>query len=179
MLNGIKSVFFKRILFNHINEEKCLKLINYNKQLQKVLGITIKDFIRVYNKIIIEIIPDKNSEELYSKNFINIPMEYKLFYHIYLDNNTEIKRTYLKKQDNISKIKIVIEPEVTQLVSIFEKIPIIKQIKYLKFNRKDITDMKRMFLDCKLLTDLDISKVKTDNVNNMAGMFCGCSNLKN
>ena len=56
MLNGIKSVFFKRILFNHINEEKCLKLINYNKQLQKVLGITIKDFIRVYNKIIIEII---------------------------------------------------------------------------------------------------------------------------
>ena len=56
MINGIKSVFFIRALFKYIKEDKCLKLINYNKQLQEILAITINNFIYFYNKIIIEII---------------------------------------------------------------------------------------------------------------------------
>ena len=165
MINDIKSVFFIRELFKYIKEDRYLKLINYNKYLQKILGITIDDFIKFYNKIIIEIIPEFKSEKLYNNNFINIPDEDIPYYHILLENDKKINETYFKKQDNISKILIIIDPEVKQLVSLFEKCENIKQIKYLKFNRKDITNMERMFLDCKLLTDLDISKLKTDNVN--------------
>ena len=38
--------------------------------------------------------------------------------------------------------------------------------------------MKRIFLDCKSLNHLDITKLTTDNVANMTGLFCGYKNLK-
>ena len=56
MLNNIKNVFFIRNLFKSIKEGTCLKLVKYNKQLQRKLYITIKDYIKYYNQIVIEII---------------------------------------------------------------------------------------------------------------------------
>ena len=56
MLNNIKNVFFIRNLFKSIKEGTCLKLVKYNKQLQRKLYITVKDYIKYYNQIVIEII---------------------------------------------------------------------------------------------------------------------------
>ena len=178
MLNGIKSKFFIRMFFTYIRQSIYLKIINHNKNLQRILNITINDFIKYYNQIVIEITPDLNNEEIYKSNFFNPHGDLSL-YEIYFDNNIKINRNYLKKGDKLKKIKIIIEPEVKDIYSLFEKTNGLLDINFVKFNRKDITNMKRIFLDCKSLIHLDISKLITDNATNMTGMFCGCHNLKN
>ena len=165
------------MLFDHIKQNSYLKLINHNKTLQKKLNISINDFIDYYNKIIIEVIPDLINNEIYQGKFF-YPQEDKLLYNIYLDNDVKIDRNFLTKDDKVTKIRIEIDSKVKNLESLFEKCKGLKQIQFIKFNRKDVTKIKRMFLDCKSLINLDISKLITDNVTNMAGMFCGCSNLK-
>ena len=71
MIDGIKSKFFIRLLFTYIKQGKCLKLINHNKNLQNLLKISIKDFIKYYNQIVIEIIPDLTNYELYKSKFFH------------------------------------------------------------------------------------------------------------
>ncbi len=41
-----------------------------------------------------------------------------------------------------------------------------------------VTNMKGMFAECKLLTDLDLTSFNTENVTTMADMFKGCLSLK-
>ena len=48
-------------------------------------------------------------------------------------------------------------------------------IKYL--NTANVTNMSRMFRDCKKLTSLDLSKFDTSNVKDMSYMFNNCQNL--
>ena len=48
-------------------------------------------------------------------------------------------------------------------------------IKYL--NTANVTNMSRMFRDCKNLTSLDLSKFDTSNVKDMSYMFNNCQNL--
>ena len=51
----------------------------------------------------------------------------------------------------------------------------INDIKYL--NTANVTNMSRMFRDCKKLTSLDLSKFDTSNVKDMSYMFNNCQNL--
>ena len=51
----------------------------------------------------------------------------------------------------------------------------INDIKYL--NTANVTNMSRMFRDCKNLTSLDLSKFDTSNVKDMSYMFNNCQNL--
>ena len=46
-----------------------------------------------------------------------------------------------------------------------------------KFNTCNVTNMGSMFMGCSGLTSLDVSKFNTSNVTNMANLFDGCSNL--
>ena len=51
--------------------------------------------------------------------FINIPKKEKEYYHIYFDNsNEEIKRKYLKKNEKVKMIKIIIDYHVKSLKKI-------------------------------------------------------------
>ena len=43
-MDNIKSSFFCRILFSHLNKGNKLKIIKYNKNLQNIMDITIKDY---------------------------------------------------------------------------------------------------------------------------------------
>ena len=65
----------------------------------------------------------------------------------------------------------------TSLNSFFGGLSNLKTIKDLKYlNTEQVTDMSYMFFDC-ALTSLDLSNFYTKKVENMGGMFAGCSAL--
>ena len=182
MFDKIKSNYIFKEMIKFIPKRKYLKIFIKNKKLQKKLNISIDTYIDYYNQIEIEIIPymNRTGEFDYINKLININKERdESLYHIYLnENNEEIKRNYIYSNDEISKIKVIIDSEEKSLKEFFKKCHYIKEIKFIKFNRTDFTDYSSMFSCCEKLTNLDISKLKTDNVETMRHMFACCRNLK-
>ena len=181
MLENIKSIFLlKNIFTKYLNKKTFLALIYHNKSLQKKLNISIIDYKKYYNQIEVEIelIPQEKYKE--EKNiFLNRLDNKKNYYHIYFNNiNTEIKRRYATVDDKVSKIKIIIDEEIDSLKELFFCCDCIKEIKFIKFNRKNITNMISMFEECSSLEKININIFKTDNVNNIKSMFRGCCLLK-
>ena len=116
MLDNIKSLYILKKIIKDLSNRKYLHLIIHNKNLQTKLNISIDTYIKYYNQIEIEIIPDKN--KIHDVNeFINIINEIdKSFYHIYFnDENKEIKKKYFTKDENVSKIKVLIDMEVKSI----------------------------------------------------------------
>ena len=178
-LMDIKSDYILKYIFNSLKIDNLLKIINYNKKLQKRTNKDIddykKEYIKQYLQIIIEIIPIA-----YTKSkIININKTNESYYHIYFnDNKNEIKRKIMHKSETISKIKIIIDYEIKTLSKLFQNIRCIKKINFIRFNRKDIIDMSYMFDNCKSLEEIDVSKLITDNVKDMSNIFYRCSSLK-
>ena len=181
MLDNIKSLYIFKKVIDFIPKRKYLEVFIRNKKLQKKLNISIDTYIKYYNQIEIEIIPDCENEYEYKWDFINIKKESdKSFYHIYFnESNEEIKRNYINKNEKISKIKVIIDMEEKLLSHLFSGCDMVKEIRFIKFNRTDFTDYSEMFCNCEKLNNLDISKLKTDNIKTMTYMFFNCKNLKN
>ena len=173
----IKSKYIIQLIFDNLCKGKALSIIQYNKKLKDKLDITINDYkinSEEFSNIIIEITPAKN---IYGK-FININKKYEQYYHIYFDNNKEeIKRYYLKDKENVNKILVKINHQVTSLSQLFEECSCFSSINFKVFNRKNITDISYMFKWCHLLKYLNISNFITTNVTNMRCLFDGCSLL--
>ena len=182
MLNNLKSIFILKTIINNLSKRKYLSLIINNKNLQNKLNITIDTYIKYSNQIEVEIIPDKNKIQIddNSNKFINIiEKNDEPFYHMYFNwGKEEIKRDYIKHNENITKINILIELEVKSILFLFYKSLCIKEIKFIKFNRTDFTDYQHVFYSCINLINLDISKLKTDKVTIMTNMFDSCFSLK-
>ena len=53
MLKKIKSLYFIKNLFEYIEEIKKLKLIKYNKSLQKIINVSVNNYIHLTGKYII------------------------------------------------------------------------------------------------------------------------------
>jgi len=179
MLDNIKSLYILKTIIKNISNGKYLRLIIHNKKIQNKLNVSIDNYIKYSNQIEIEIIPDQN--EIYNENkFINIiDEEDKSFFHIYFnEENKEINRNYFTKDENVPKIKVLIDMEVKSIEGLFSKCYCIKEIKFIKFNRTDFNDFRYMFNDCKYLKNIDIKKLKTNNVENMDNMFNSCKSLK-
>ena len=91
----------------------------YNKNIKNTINISIndyKEYFEIYSSIEIEIKPAKNK---YSK-FIHISKNDEIYYHIYFDNDKEeIKRTYLKENDQIKTIKIIIDCQIKSFEMLF------------------------------------------------------------
>ena len=178
LFNGIRSIFILKHLFAFLNEKSLLGIIKYNKKLQNKLNIGINNYTEFYNKIEIEV--GINIDNI-SKNikFINISKKDEPYYHIYFNNNEkEIKKNYIAKEDNISQVKIIIDPKIKSLNSLFQTCSHINKISFIRFNRKDITDMSCMFDECSSLKEINFTKFLTNNVTNMNYMFNKCSSLK-
>ena len=172
-LSKIRSNYILKQIFNNLQLKILLKIIKYNKALQKRIGINKKDY-QNYLKIIIELIPLKNINTY----FINIDKGFKSFCHIYFDDNEkEVNRYYLKENDKIKKIKIVLDYEIKSLSRLFQGCECIEKINFINFNRKDIYDMSYMFYGCKSLKEINFNNFNTDNVTNMSFMFSCCINL--
>ena len=141
-LKKIRSKYILKQIFDNLKENKLLEIIRYNKNIQNKLNKKLIDFIKEYSKIVIEIIPKENE---FGK-FISIPKRYESYYHIYFDDNKEeIKKKRLIKNENIFKIKVILDYNIKSLCYLFYKCKCIKKITFIKFKRKDIVDMSEMF----------------------------------
>ena len=176
--NNINSNLIYKHLFGFLNEKILLGILKYNKKLQNKLNIGINNYKDYYNKIEIEIEIDNTSKDISENiNFINIPKKDESYYHIFF-NEKEFKKNYLTKDDNISKVKIIIDSNTKSLNNLFQTCSYINKISFIKFNRKDINDMSCMFDDCSSLKEINFNKFNTDNVTNMNYMFNKCTSLQ-
>ena len=75
--------------------------------------------------------------------------------------------------EEIKKIKIIIDYQVESFFGLFQSCNCIESIKFKKFNRNNIKSIHRMFYDCKSLKEIDFSRFKTNNVTDMCDMFYG------
>ena len=178
IFKNLKSDFFLRKLFNNLLRKKSLNIIKYNNNIKERINISIKDYkeySELYSSIEIEIKPVKNE---YGK-FIEMNEENKKYFHIYFnDNKEEIKRNYLNENDNVEKLKIIIDYQISSFFGLFENCEYLEYMYFKKFHRNNITDMSEMFYGCSSLKELNLSNFNTNNVTDMGWMFCGCSSLK-
>ena len=174
MIENIKSKYILQIIFDKINKRRALEIIKYNKKMQKKIDINNKDYEKI-SEIEIEIIPIENE---YGQ-FININKEDEIHYHIYFnDEKKEIKRYNLNREDEITKINIIINYQVKSLSLLFYNCKCIESIYFKKFYKNDIKNMNNMFSGCSSLKQLDLSNFNTNNVTDMSHMFYRCSSLK-
>ena len=175
-LKKVKSKYILKQIFDNIQENILLEIIRYNKNLKNKLSKRLEDYKKLFSKIEIEIIPLENH---YGK-FIHIHNKIlEPYFHIYFNDSTnEIKRNYTTKDDQVNKIKVIIDYRLKSLYGIFLQCTFIKKINFIKFNRYDIKMFGYMFYNCSSLEELNISAMITDNATNMRCMFYRCSSLK-
>ena len=178
MFKNLKSDYFLQLLFNNLLKNKSLEIIKYNNNIKNRINISIKDYkeySEIYSSIEIEIKPVNNKYG----TFININKENEIYYHIYFNNNKkEIKRNYLNENDNIEKIKIIIDHQIKSFEGLFNECECIKYMSFNKFYRNTINNMNGMSSGCSSLKELNLSNFNTNNVTNMRTMFYECSSLK-
>ena len=178
LFNNLKNDYFLQKLFDYLLKKKSLEIIKYNKNIKKRINLNIndyKEYLEIYSSIEIEIIPVKNK---YDK-FININEENKSYYHIYFNNNEEeINRNYMNKDDNIKNINIIIDYQIKSFRELFDNCICIESIYFKKFYRNNITNMYYMFKGCSSLKEINLSNFNTNNVTNMSDMFFNFKKLK-
>ena len=165
VLKKIKSKYIVMRIFENLKQIKLLDIIHYNKKYQKLMNIKLKDYKYEFLNIEIEVIPKENE---YGKfiNFLNKNI------HIYFnDNNKEIKKKEITKDDKVTKIKIILNHKIKSLSELFYCCRCIKKINFIKFKRDDIKNMSYMFYRCYSLKDLNYSNINTNNANEISDMF--------
>ena len=125
---NLKNDYFLQKVFNNLMKKKSLDIIKYNKNIKERININIKDYkeySEIYSSIEIEIKPVNNK---YGK-FINIKKENEIYYHIYFNNNKEeIKRNYLKENEGVEKLKIIIDNQIKSFEGLFKDCKCIESI---------------------------------------------------
>ena len=177
-LKKIRSKYILQQALYNLKKKKLLNIVKYNKEIQKRADINLKDYqeySETYSSIIFEIKPINNGYG----NFIKITKEDEIYYHIYFNNNKEeIKRKYIKKDEQIEIIRIIIDWQISSFKYLFYGCYCIESINFKQFSRNNIKDMNNMFDECSSLKELNINNFKTDKVTNMSFMFCDCASLK-
>jgi len=178
-LRNLKSDYFIQKFFEYISERKTIEIIRWNKSIQKRININInhyKAYSEKYSSIELDIIPIKGKDG----TFINIDELSKKYFHIYFNDNKkkEIKKSSLNKNDNVSKITIIIDYQINSFSYLFSGCECIESIHFKKFSRNNVTDMKYMFKGCSSLKELNLTNFNTDNVTDMSYMFRRCESLK-
>ena len=156
----IKSNYVLKKVYVNMIKNRTLAIIKYNKNIQKRLNVSIKDYKEwcgIFSSIELEIIP--NQKNKYSR-FININENEKSYYHIYFnDNKKEIKNVYFIYETRyLKKIKIVIDYKVKSLAYLFNDCNCIRYINFKKYYRNNIYNINNMFSGCKSIEKIDFSK---------------------
>ena len=163
MLKNIKSKYNIKYVFTFISKKLELKFALHNKKLQNILQLSLDDYKKCSYQIEIELIPNQNKSKK-ENIFINLNENNSFYFN---NSNKEIDRNFIEDYENISKIRIIIDMGIKSLCKLFCNCTVLKEIKFIKFNRIDFLDMSKMFYFCNNLINLDISKLKTNNVKNM------------
>ena len=130
-------------------KRKSLETVRYNKSIQKRININInhyKAYSETKTSIELDIIPKKDD----CGGFINIKEEDKKYFLIYFNDNKkkEIENTSFNRNDNVSKISIIIDYQIKSFSELFYNCKCIESIKFKKFYRNNVTDMYSMFCGC-------------------------------
>jgi len=138
----VKSYYIIKKIFGYTTERKSLEIIRHSKSIQKRININFnhyKAYSEKYSSIELDIIPMKG--EYY--DFININEEDKKYIYIYFNDNKtkEIENIYFYKEDNVSKISIIIDFQIKSFSNLFDCYVCIESIKFKKFYRNNITSM--------------------------------------
>jgi len=175
--NALKSIYALRNIFKQLQRKKTLEIVKYNKTLQNKIKIDLNDYIDYagkYSTVEIEIIPAKGK---YGK-FINI-REKNSYYHIFFNyGKKERKLNYIKRNELIIKIRIIIDYQVYSFYKLFQDCECIKSITFKKYFRNNIKYMNYMFSGCASLEKINFSGFNFYGFNGMSYMFSGCSSLK-
>ena len=96
-------------------------------------------------------------------------------------NNKEVDFETIKKFDKkgIYEIKLKLKIELINAYCMFLGCENIININLSKFKTKNINNMREMFNGCIKLTNINLSNFDTQNVKNMCAMFYNCNNLIN
>ena len=173
IFDDLKNDYFLRIIFDNLQKKKMLNIIKYNKKIQKRININnndFKEYSEIYSSIELEIIPINNKSGI----FINIKKEDEKYYHIYFNNKEEIKRNYIKQNENINKITIIINNQIKSFSGLFCYCECIESMYFKKFYRNNINNMNDMFYGCSSLKEINLSNFNTNNVINMNYHNPGC-----
>ena len=172
-MNSIKSKFILQKIFYNLLYNKKLNIMKYNKNMQKRMELTLKDY-KEYSSIEIYIKPVINKYG----NFINIKKGDEKYYHIYFNNSKEeIKKYFINKNEKIDTIKIMIDLHINSLKELFLNCECIESICFKNFNRENINDMGGMFCGCSSVKEINFNSFNSINVKDMSYMFYGCSSL--
>ena len=178
IFNSLKADYFLQKVFNNLERIRSLNIVKYNKNIKKRINLNIndyKEFSEKYSSIEIAIKPIYNN---YGK-FNNISEGNEKYYQIYFNNKKEeIKRNYIKENEKIRIIKIIINYEIKSFKGLFENCDCIESIYFKKFHRNNINNMNLIFSRCSSLKELNLTNFNTNNVTDMSGMFSECSSLK-
>ena len=185
MLTQVKSHLILQTILNNIDERKAMKLIRYNKAHQKKLKLTLEDF-KNFIQVKVEVIPVHWDKLKKAKNFfVNFGKDKNKFLVYFNDNNIPIDRDYIKPEDKVEKITLIIirtqslsELFYNKKQGIYSGCDCIQEINFIRFFNRDIIDMSCMFYGCSMLTKINFSKFITEKVKNMSYMFYGCTSLK-
>ena len=209
LINYNKGLFFKFIIKEFINEYKYTnKLLRFDRKKNEInilFNINKKDinkdiyFLnhnRYFDFRTLKLIYYNNQSnelndlntELYindkKKDFTNyFKPESEGKYIIKLKFNINLKDcSYMfYKCEKIKNIEFISfnTKYVTNMKYMFYQCKQLTNINLFSFITKNVTDMSYMFFDCHNLNNIDLSSFDTQNVENMMAMFFGCNNLKN
>ena len=170
LIYDIKSKVIMKKIFSHLEENKYLNMIHYNKTLQNILNKDLNDF-KNYSRIELEItLVDKNNSPFCSKLFNQ--EVYGKYINIY--NNQS--HYHIQTTDD-KTIKVILDYEINSFSRMFQRCHYIQKINFIRFKRKNIIDMSYMFNECEYLEEINFTNFITNNVTNMSHMFYGCSSL--
>ena len=175
--DNIKADYFLQKIFDNLEKKRTLEIVKNNKSIKKRINLNIndyKEYSEKYSSIEIEIKPVNNKSGI----FINIKEEDKKYYHIYFNNKEEIKIKYIKEDEKIKIIKIIIDYKIESFENLFKYCKCIESINFKKFNRNNINNMGCMFYGCSSLKELNLNNFNTNNVTNIRSMFNRCLSLK-
>jgi len=83
----------------------------------------------------------------------------------------------LKNLEKITGLEYLNTEKVTDMQKMFSNCKNLSSLDLSNFNTEKVTDMNKMFYKCNKLSSLDLSKFNTEKVTNMSGMFYYCNNL--
>ena len=177
-IERVHSPLIRKIILRHLNEHIFLEIVKYNKKLLRDVKFTIDEYVYYDDQdspIILEILPKAG---VYG-TFINLMKKDKDYVKVYFDNSVfESKTNFITKKMGVKKIKIVITRHFKDFKYLFARTEVPEYMRFLKFDRTNITDISKMFMGCCNLKYVDLRKFRTDKVTSIACMFYDCHLLE-
>ena len=145
------------------------------KKSKKTINKNIKNIIEM------ELENNNNSRDIYfldnSKNHDGLEELNKDNTEIYINNiKIEYQKHFEFSKGNF-KIQIIIYGIITNCSNMFINCKNITSIDLSKFCTENVTNMKNMFKKCSNLTNINLQNLNTKNVKDMGHMFSSCENL--